>query len=101
MDTQVLDDPGRRRFEIMVNGQLAGFTTYRNEDGAVALDHTQIEPRWQGRGLASQLIGDSLEKLRARGAVVVPYCPFVRDFIVQHPAYVDLVPPADRSLIDG
>jgi uncharacterized protein len=101
MAIQVLDDPGRRRFEIVVNGQTAGFTTYRNEEGSVALDHTQIDPRWQGRGLASQLIGESLDKLRARGATVVPYCPFVRDFIVHHPGYADLVPVAHRSLIGG
>jgi len=101
MATQVLDDPGRRRFEIMINGQLAGFTTYRNEAGSVALDHTQIDSRWQGRGLASKLIGESLDKLRARGATVVPYCPFVRDFIVHHPEYADLVPPAHRSLIES
>lgn len=99
MDVRVTDDPAEQRFEIAVDGQLAGFTTYHREGNAVALVHTEVDPAWQGNGLASRLIRSTLDTLRARGEAVIPYCPFVRDFIVHHDDYRDLVPAGSRVLL--
>jgi GCN5-related N-acetyl-transferase len=38
-----------------------------------------------------KLIRFALDEARAAGRNVLPFCPFVRSFIQQHPAYVDLV----------
>jgi uncharacterized protein len=35
--------------------------------------------------------------VRAKGAAVLPYCPYVRAWIRRHPAYIDLVPERDRA----
>jgi uncharacterized protein len=47
-------------------------------------------------GLASQLIRYALDEARAAGRNVLTFCPFVRSFIQQHPAYVDLVGQPQR-----
>ena len=92
-DVRVLDAPERSRFEIRVDGELAGFTEYRRRPGLIAFTHTLIDPRFEGRGLASQLVRTALSEARSEGLAVLPFCPFVRQYIAGHSAeYLDLVP---------
>ena len=97
MTTTVADNPEKSRYEVRVDGELAGFTGYRLRDGVAVLTHTEIDPAFQGHGLATTLTKQELDDLRRRGLLVKPYCPFVRDYIAEHPSYLDLVPEADRE----
>ena len=98
MATEVRDNPDRRRFEIVVDGDVAGFAEYHCADGVVTIPHTEIRPDFGGRGLGSQLVRGTLDAARAADAHVVPACPFVRDYISAHPdEYLDLVPPSRRA----
>lgn len=92
----VRDVPLASRFELRVNGLLAGYVTYRDARSGRAFEHTVIATEYQGMGLASQLIRYALDEARATGRNVLPFCPFVRSFIQRHPAYVDLVSQAQR-----
>jgi len=95
---EVVDEPGRQRFEIRVDGEVAGFTEYRRSPGLIAFIHTLIDPRFEGQGLGSRLVTDALNEVRAAGLAVLPFCPFVRHFIASHTSgYLDLVPDAYRS----
>jgi uncharacterized protein len=94
-DATVVDDPDAGRFEVVVGEDVAGFARYRRSDGAVAFTHTEIDPAFESRGLGSLLARRALDAVRAAGHPVLPYCPFIRDYIARHPAYLDLV-PADR-----
>ncbi|HYN97807.1 MAG TPA: GNAT family N-acetyltransferase [Pilimelia sp.] len=91
MDISVADNPERQRFEIRLDGELAGFAEYRPRDGALAFTHTEVDPRHRGRGLGGALIGAALEQVRADGGRVLPLCSFVVDYVGQHPEYRDLV----------
>jgi uncharacterized protein len=93
--TTVREDPDRSRFEIVVDGEVAGFTAYRVVDDRLVFTHTEIEPEHEGEGLAKQLVRQALDRVREQGRKVVAQCPFVAHFIEQHPAYADLV---DREL---
>jgi uncharacterized protein len=97
MDLQVADHPDQERFEIRVDGQLAGFIQYHLKDGVLALLHTETDRRFRGHGVAGHLIQASLDEARDRHLAVLPYCPFVRSWIAEHPAYADLVPANQRS----
>jgi uncharacterized protein len=97
VDTKVVDNPERHRFEIYADGELAGFTAYRPQEREYAFTHTEIDPSYEGKGLGSVLARGALDEMRARGLGVLPYCPFVRRFVQRHPAYLDLVPPAMRG----
>jgi uncharacterized protein len=54
--------------------------------------HTEIDPAFEGRGLATQLIRAAMDEMRRRSIEVLPYCPFVKAFMMKHPEYADLVP---------
>ena len=92
----VMDNPRASQFELLVNGVLAGYVTYRDARSGRAFEHTVIATEYQGMGLASQLIRSALNEARATGRTVLPLCPFVRSFVQQHPAYVDLVGQPER-----
>ena len=99
-DIRVVDVPDRSRFEIRVDGEVAGFTEYRRRAGLIAFIHTLTDPRFEGRGLASQLVRTALTEARADGLSVLPFCPFVRAYIAGHTEYLDLVPEDMRSRFD-
>jgi len=99
-DVRVVDEPERSRFEIRVDGDVAGFTEYRRRPGLIAFIHTLIDPRFEGRGLASQLVRTALSEARSDGLSVLPFCPFVRSYIAGHTEYLDLVPEDMRAKFD-
>jgi predicted GNAT family acetyltransferase len=90
---RVLDVPEHFRFEIRVDGELAGFTEYRRRPGLIAFTHTLIDPRFEGQGLASRLVQTALSEAHSEGLAVLPFCPFVCGYIARHSEeYLDLVP---------
>jgi predicted GNAT family acetyltransferase len=89
---QVADNAALDRYEISVNGELAGFTTYRmRPDNRIVALHSEVFPEFAHRGLASELARVMLNDIRARGLHVVPRCPFVARYIREHHDYQDLV----------
>jgi uncharacterized protein len=93
----VEDRPELGRLLLLLDGQPAGFVAYERHGGEIALIHTEIEPQFAGRGLGSRLVAQLLDDVRAKGGSVLPYCPFVRSFIAEHPDYLDLVPASQRA----
>jgi len=87
----VVDSPDEQRYEILADGELAGFAEYRPRPGRLVFTHTETLPGFEGHGLASRLIRDALDDVRRRGLKATPVCPFVRRFIEDHPEYADLV----------
>jgi len=87
----VTDNPGKNRYEIHVNGELAGFTTYRLRPDHISFMHTETFDAFAGHGLASHLARAVLDDARKRGLRVVAICPFVARYIAEHPDYQELL----------
>jgi predicted GNAT family acetyltransferase len=96
----VTDNPEEQRYEIRLGDELAGFVQYRAKPRLIALIHTEVDERFEGRGLASKLIAFALDDARRRDLAVLPFCPFVNAYIQRHPEYVDLVPADRRAAFD-
>jgi len=97
-DPVVTDKPEEHRYEIAVDGKVAGFIDYHDRGDRRALNHTEIDAAYVGQGLASIIVRTALDDIRARGLVVLPYCPFVRSYIDKHrDTYLDLVPEDERD----
>ena len=98
-DVRVGDNPTELRYELLVDGELAGVIRYRRLPDALALVHTEVEPMFEGRGLAARLVAGALADIRERGLHVVPICPYVREYLERHPEDRDLI-VADTELPD-
>lgn len=94
MQIAVTDNPQLSRYEIHIDGVLAGFEDYRIDDGAITLIHTEVFQRFEGQGLAGHLVGVVLDEARSRGLRVRPRCRYVRSYLASHPEYSDLIDPA-------
>ena len=100
-ESTVVDAPERERFVIRVGDRLAGFTVYRRRGKLIAFVHTEIDPEFEGQGLGGRLVAAALDAAREQGLRVLPFCPFVRKYIAEHPGeYLDLVPADQREHFD-
>ena len=97
MDLELADNPDKARFEILADGELAGFAQYHLEGDEIAFTHSQTDDRFRGQGIAGLLVQSSLDAARERQLAVLPYCPFVRNWIAGHREYANLVPPDRRQ----
>ena len=97
MEPRVVDVPERSVFEILVDGTVAGFVAYRRAEGEIALTHTEVDPAFEGQGIGSRLARSVLDMAREEKLAVLPYCPFIKGWIANHPEYTDLVPEDRRA----
>jgi uncharacterized protein len=88
----VTDVPEQRRYEALIDGELAGIAEYRSSDEVVTFIHTQVMSEFEGQGVASGLIRAALDDVRAHDKKVRAVCPFVRGYLDKHSdEYGDLV----------
>jgi hypothetical protein len=85
---EVTDNAAELRYEIHVDGRLAGSIRYTRDGDVVTLVHTEVDPAFEGHGVGSALVQGALDDARARGLTVRPLCPFVRAWLRRHPEYV-------------
>ena len=84
-----------------MRGGRAGFVAPRRPPQGsgqeISLVHTEVDPRFQGAGLATRLARFSLDDARKRHLAVLPFCPYILSWIKKHPEYTDLVPEDRRA----
>jgi predicted GNAT family acetyltransferase len=90
-EVEVTLNEDRRRWEAWVDGELAGKSYFRREGDVVRFTHTEVDDRFEGRGVGGALARTALDDVAAAGGRVRPDCPFVRAWIGRHPDYQRLV----------
>lgn len=90
-DIQIARNDAESRYEARIEGSVAGFAAYRTDGDAVVFTHTEVEPRWEGQGVASQLAAGALDDVIAAGGRIVSECPFISKYVQENPAYADYV----------
>ncbi|MGW0042519.1 GNAT family N-acetyltransferase [Rhodococcus sp. NPDC003348] len=83
--------PEQNRFEILVDGTVAGHADYTVIGNVRDFDHTVTDPAFRGQGLAGKLVAAALDATRADGAQIATSCSYVEKFVAQNPEYQDLV----------
>lgn len=91
-DVVTSHNPEASRYEAHLDGELAGFAEYQLTDALVIFTHTEVDERFEGKGIGSALARAALDDVRADGRrKVLPLCPFIKGWIGKHRDYVDLV----------
>ncbi|MCT7661253.1 GNAT family N-acetyltransferase [Mycobacterium deserti] len=86
------------RFSIAVEDQTVGFTEFAERDGQRIFTHTEVDNAFEGRGLATILIGEALARTREAGKRIVPVCAMVENYVGKHHEFDDVVDPVDRDI---
>ena len=97
MTTEVVDNSTESRFEVLVDGKVAGFADYRLLPTKIVFTHTEVPPAHEGKGIGSALIRFALNSARKRGLEVIPTCPFFAAYIKKHAEEQDLLDPGFRK----
>jgi len=89
-EVTVADNPERSRYEVKVDGVVAGFAAYVRHPDHLNFTHTEIGSEFGGQGLGGKLVAGALADVRASGGRIVATCPFVKSYLEKHPEYGDL-----------
>ena len=90
----------RQRYEIHVDGALAGWADFRDTPtGKVLFPATEVDPASGGRGPGSRLIDAAVRDVADQGRIAVPRCPFVVSYLRKHeiPGLVVEFPTAEEA----
>jgi predicted GNAT family acetyltransferase len=66
---------------------------YVVRNGMWVFTHTFTEPEARHRGLAGRVVAAALQGARSEGVSIAAVCPFVTDYVAEHPEYRDLLDP--------
>lgn len=87
----LMHDEDGHRYVLRSSGETVGVVDYRRDGDVLDLQHTEVLPQGQGRGLGTVLVREVLDDIRSHGNKLVPSCAFVAKFVEEHPDYADLV----------
>ncbi|WP_062211876.1 GNAT family N-acetyltransferase [Demequina oxidasica] len=73
------------RYEVQVDGNLAGVVEYDEHDGRIDMTHTEVSGDFRGSGIGETLAGSAIIDAVDRGLVIVPSCPFIESYLRKHP----------------
>ena len=88
-------------FTVEVEGQTVGLARFVERDDQRVFVHTEVEPAFAGRGLATMLIARALAATRADGRRIVALCPMVAAYLKKHHDFDDIVDRPTREIVDS
>ncbi|WP_369821460.1 GNAT family N-acetyltransferase [Listeria sp. ILCC804] len=68
-----------RIYALDDNGEEVGEITFTDAGETMfIIDHTGVDDKMRGQGIASQLVAHAVEKARRENKKVIPLCPFAK-----------------------
>jgi hypothetical protein len=83
-DASVVDDTAGSRF-VLRGDDAEAELMYAHQGDRLTLVHTEVPEAWSGHGIGSRLVRTALARARANDLTVVPWCPFARRWLKEHP----------------
>jgi predicted GNAT family acetyltransferase len=91
----VVHNAAHHRFEAHLGTEIAR-ADYRLEGPVMQLVHTEVPPRFRGRGIAGKVVAAALAYARERKLTVMPLCSYARAYMRRHPDAAALLAPGAR-----
>jgi hypothetical protein len=84
-EAAVVDETAEGRLVIRGDDGREAELVYAVQGDRLLLLHTGVPAEWAGRGLGGRLVKAALHRARSEHLTVVPWCPYVRHWLRQHP----------------
>ena len=92
MEIQQTNDTRRGYFEAREDGKEAGKMTYTwAGDSKFIIDHTEVSPDFNGKGVGKKLVIAAVEYARANNLKIIPLCPFAKSVFDKTPDIRDVL----------
>jgi uncharacterized protein len=89
-DAPVVDDTAASRFVLSQGGTEAELI-YALQGDRLILVHTEVPEVWGGHGIGARLVRAALARAKTNNLTVVPWCPYARRWLQEHPDQADAV----------
>ena len=66
----------KNRISVVLNGEEVGEVTFPEHDGVYVINHTFVDDRLRGQGIASELVRRAVETIEQRGGLVKATCSY-------------------------
>jgi predicted GNAT family acetyltransferase len=83
-DLAVVDLPAESRFVVRGTRDEAELV-YSLQGDRLILVHTGVPRAWSGHGMGARLVRAALRRARSEGLTIVPWCPYARRWLKEHP----------------
>ncbi|KAF2340472.1 N-acetyltransferase [Flavobacterium sp. GN10] len=92
MEIQQINDTRRGYFEAIEDGKEAGKMTYTwAGDSKFIIDHTEVSPDFNGKGVGKKLVMAAVEYARNNDLKIIPLCPFAKSVFDKVPEIHDVL----------
>lgn len=92
MEIQQINDVKRGYFEAIEDGKDAGKMTYTwAGDSKFIIDHTEVSPYFNGKGVGKKLLMAAVEYARTNDLKIIPLCPFAKSVFDKTPDIRDVL----------
>jgi uncharacterized protein len=79
MEIQQINDTRKGYFEAVEDEKQAGKMTYTwAGDSKFIIDHTEVSPDFNGKGVGKKLVMAAVEYARTNNVKIIPLCPFAK-----------------------
>ena len=83
------------RFFISEGGRdIAEMTYIWAGEQRIIIDHTEVDPSLEGKGVGKALVARGVEFAREKGLSILPLCPYAKKVIERTPEYQDVLSPS-------
>ena len=78
----------KNRIAVMENGEEVGEVTFpESEKGVYVINHTYVDNRLRGQGIASELVSRAVEEIERRGGHVTATCSYALLWLARNRGY--------------
>lgn len=78
-------------FFAIMDERKAGEMTYSMADNKMIIDHTEVEPAYNGKGIGKDLVFAAVEFARKENYKIIPLCPFANATFKKNPEIQDVL----------
>ena len=66
----------KNRIAVIDNGEEIGEVTFPERDGVYVINHTYVDDRFRGQGIASEMVRRAVEEIERRNGSVKATCSY-------------------------
>jgi predicted GNAT family acetyltransferase len=71
--------------------ELAEMVYQWDGDKRIIIDHTEVDPSLEGKGIGKALVARAVEFAREKGITILPICPYAKKVMERTPEYADVL----------
>lgn len=79
-------------FTVIENNTQMGEMTYVwKDDNTIVIDHTEVYPRYEGRGIGKSMFMEAVAFAREKNLKIIPSCTFIETMFRRFPETADVL----------